>query len=410
MSFAIRKQTGGKRQQKVIGHYPIMSLSEAQTEAKRILLDVETGGNIVATATAKEHEVLTLAGCLTGYLAHRAKSSKPLKPRTSKQYADTINLYSGHMLAQAFISITAKDIADRHMMITKGQVLGQRKASPAQADLWARVIRALCNFAIREYRDVKGAQLFQEITGSLSHNNQWHHVPRKQSHIRASQLTQVLDGLDTFRAENLEYAMGIATADAIEFAIFTGLRKGEVLGLTWDRVNIKDGYFWIGETKNGAPLELPITETVLKILKRRKIATTGAYVFSPKATAIDDPRKAMRKIINTIDLDFGFHDCRRTFASNAELAGVGSYTIKRLLNHKTNRDDVTAGYIVQSSDELGKPAKAVELQLLTSANRIEEQSLSTMDEKLMLMLGSMSEDDKRKLMFSALNSQQSSSM
>jgi integrase len=46
--------------------------------------------------------------------------------------------------------------------------------------------------------------------------------------------------------------------------LFTGLRKSEILGLTWDRVNLGARYFWIDTTKNGDPLELPITETLLE--------------------------------------------------------------------------------------------------------------------------------------------------
>jgi integrase len=44
-------------------------------------------------------------------------------------------------------------------------------------------------------------------------------------------------------------------------AIFTGLRKSEILELSWDRVNLGGRYFWIDTTKNGDPLELPVTET-----------------------------------------------------------------------------------------------------------------------------------------------------
>ncbi|CDL82338.1 hypothetical protein XSR1_20161 [Xenorhabdus szentirmaii DSM 16338] len=45
-------------------------------------------------------------------------------------------------------------------------------------------------------------------------------------------------------------------------AMFTGLRKSEIFNLTWDRVNMGGHYFWIETTKNGDPLELPITDTL----------------------------------------------------------------------------------------------------------------------------------------------------
>ena len=401
-SFAIRRQVDGKRQQKVLGQWPVMTLEEARLEAKKVLFDVDSGTDLNEAEQAQVNGEITLGRALDDYLNHRHKSPKPLKPKTETQYRDLLRLYSSDFVKRSLLNISEQDVADRHQQITEGKILGQRKSSPAQADLWARVLRAVINFAIREYRGLSGEQLFQGITGSLSHNRQWNHVPRKQSHIRKSQLAQVLDGFDSYRASRSDYPMGIVCIDALEFAIFTGLRRGEIMGLSWNRVNLSAGYFWIDKTKNGSPLELPITDTVKQILTRRHKAKVGDYVFSPKDVIIDDPRKAMRSITKAIGLSFGFHDCRRTFASNAEASGIGSYTIKRLLNHKTNRDDVPAGYVVQSADELIIPAAKVEREVLESAGRIE--SSSNMDNKLMNLLGSLSDDEKRQMMFELLSS------
>jgi integrase len=44
-----------------------------------------------------------------------------------------------------------------------------------------------------------------------------------------------------------------ALADLVEFAMFTGVRRGEALGLTWDRVDRARGVVLLTETKNGRP-------------------------------------------------------------------------------------------------------------------------------------------------------------
>ena len=59
------------------------------------------------------------------------------------------------------------------------------------------------------------------------------------------------------------------------------------------------------------------------------------------------------------DVSFTLHDLRRTFCSVAETIGVGTYTLKRLLNHKTSRSDVTAGYTVLTAEELREPAEKI---------------------------------------------------
>ena len=113
----------------------------------------------------------------------------------------------------------------------------------------------LFNFAINEYRGLNNEVLFTVPTRILSHNKQWHHVPRKQTHIRSTQLGAVLDGLDSYATHSPDDFHGGLMAAALLFDIFTGLRKNEILDLKWDRVDLENGYFWIAETKNGQPLE-----------------------------------------------------------------------------------------------------------------------------------------------------------
>ena len=43
------------------------------------------------------------------------------------------------------------------------------------------------------------------------------------------------------------------------------------------------------------------------------------------------------------------------------------YTLKRLLNHKTSRSDVTAGYTVLTAEELREPADRICQRLLECA-------------------------------------------
>ena len=72
-----------------------------------------------------------------------------------------------------------------------------------------------------------------------------------------------------------------------------------------------------------------------------------------------EPKKIIKQINERADISFTLHDLRRTFCSVAETIGVGTYTLKRLLNHKTSRSDVTAGYTVLTAEELREPADRI---------------------------------------------------
>jgi len=195
-------------------------------------------------------------------------------------------------------------------------------------------------------------------------------------------------------------------------ALFTGLRRAEVFGLEWVRVNMSGRYFWIDETKNGDPLELPITNTLYVIFERRKAARADdvPYVFpAAKGGVITDPRRVIDQISlataqNGFDSPIAFtcHDARRTFGSVAELVGVGSYILKRLMNHKTMRSaDVTQGYLHFSADELQEPAEKIERAILEHAGLIEKAG--NLDTQLLAVMGAMSDKEKRELLFSVLN-------
>jgi len=377
-----------------------LSYQKAVLKAVIMRGDVQAGVNIKAKQVGSNNKKVTLRKVLDDYLS---RHQDRLKKRTKSQYYSTIHLYSSEWLDKPLIQIDEPNVSSRHQDISEGRIEGQRNKSKAQADLWARILRMLFNFAINEYRGLNNEVLFTVPTRILSHNKQWHHVPRKQTHIRSTQLGAVLDGLDSYATHSPDDFHGGLMAKALLFAIFTGLRKNEILDLKWDRVDLENGYFWIAETKNGQPLELPISQTLSDILLDRLEYKHSAFVFGTPFNDVGrlvDPKKAIKRVVAHTGVDFGWHDCRRTFAGQAELAGLGSYTVKRLLNHKTRKDDVTAGYIVQSADELKKPAEKLEAQILRTAGRLEEAT--GIDEKLAEALNGLDEKKKRALLFSLL--------
>ena len=74
---------------------------------------------------------------------------------------------------------------------------------------------------------------------------------------------------------------------------------------------------------------------------------------------------------------------------------AGSYTLKRLLNHKSQRNDVIAGYTVLTGEELREPAQEIENHILGLAGiKLEE---STQD-RIFSALSHMSEEQKQEIL------------
>ncbi|XGI79533.1 tyrosine-type recombinase/integrase [Enterobacter hormaechei] len=413
--YAVRK-VKGKFIRTALGRFPEVSVERARTMALETLGGIgATGKNPNETKREVERANVTLREAMELYIETRGDR---LKETTANQYRRLLNNFSGDWLERPIAKISRDDTQSRHKAITEGTVWfgeelsklrkGVGTGSKAQADLWGRALRAVYNFAYDNYRDDEGIKLLPDPpTIALSTKRQWHGLVRKNTRIRNHELGRWLRAVKEVREEaELNRDDHIAAiCDALDMALFTGLRRGEVFGLEWDRVNIDGGYFWIDKTKNGEPLELPLTNTLLTILTRRRKyrIDNNNYVFpAAKGGKITDPRRAIEKVVGkTIDgqsinekaIEFTCHDARRTFATLAELSGVGTYILKRLMNHKSARNykssDQTQGYLIFPVEELLEPAQIIEAKILKEAGLIVTQNEPVTD-----LLDGLSSEEK----------------
>ena len=120
-------------------------------------------------------------------------------------------------------------------------------------------------------------------------------------------------------------------------ALNTGMRRGEIFGLTWERVDLKNRIILLDKTKNGERREIPINETLYKTLSGIIRCLDCKYVFYNPNTLkpFDNVKRSFASALRKSHiLDFHFHDLRHTFASMLVMAGVDLTTVKELLGHK----------------------------------------------------------------------------
>jgi integrase len=114
----------------------------------------------------------------------------------------------------------------------------------------------------------------------------------------------------------------------VTVAAHTGMRRGEILGLTWDRVSFEQGIITLLDTKNSERRDVPMNQTVKAALG--EVERKGPRVFSS-----GDMKTAFRTALKKAGIaDFRFHDLRHTFASNLVMAGEDLNTVAELLGHK----------------------------------------------------------------------------
>ena len=165
-----------------------------------------------------------------------------------------------------------------------------------------------------------------------------------------------------------------ATKDIFWFGMYTGMRRGEIMELNWDRVDLERRILRVEATKTGEPLELPITRQLADLLERRRLeAGTGkgaahGWVFPSTGASghVVELQHLYHRISRAAGTKFWFHGLRNVFITVAEreLMLPRSLT-KRLVNHARG-NDVTESYAADwSVEQLREPAQRI-------ADRIDE--------------------------------------
>ena len=125
--------------------------------------------------------------------------------------------------------------------------------------------------------------------------------------------------------------------DIIMVALYTGLRKSNVLNLRWEYINLNDRTIIIPaeNSKGKKEIVIPITNKLYELLLELEPQDEG-YVFVNQDTGLPykDLRKAMETCLKEVGIDdFHFHDLRRTFGTWLLEEGVDIRTIQSLLGH-----------------------------------------------------------------------------
>jgi len=111
----------------------------------------------------------------------------------------------------------------------------------------------------------------------------------------------------------------------------TGMRKGEILSLTWRDINFQTAQITIrGETaKSSKTRHIPLNKAAYAMMEKWHKQSENERVFN-----IGSIQGVWNNLIKSTGIaDFRFHDLRHDFASKLVMAGVDLKTVQELLGH-----------------------------------------------------------------------------
>lgn len=131
--------------------------------------------------------------------------------------------------------------------------------------------------------------------------------------------------------------------DMCLICLYTGIRSGEMVSLTWNDIDFEHNLITISDPKNGESRQVYLTKHVKNMLERRG-GGSGLIFPSKNGVKRDAVSKIFTRLVNKLQLNEGitdprqkvtFHSLRHTFASWLALNGETLLTIKELMGHKT---------------------------------------------------------------------------
>ena len=159
----------------------------------------------------------------------------------------------------------------------------------------------------------------------------------------------------------------------VAMGYYTGMRKGEILPLTWDKVDLTKRIISLEpeDTKDKEARQIPICNELCAILSSlpNRIHESDAdnHVFQFHGKPISDIRDGLKKGCSDAGIPYGrkvkdgfvFHDLRHTFNTNMRKAGVPQSIIMAVTGHSSlemflRYDTVDSSDTRQAIDQMEK--------------------------------------------------------
>ena len=309
--YLVQYRHAGRSRRLSLGAHGVLTCEQARAMARDVLARALRGED-PAGMRREAAQAPTVAEIAARYMAEHARTKK----KRSSADTDARNLEK-HVLPalgrRRVADVARSDVARLHHAM---------RATPGAANRTLALLSKL--FALCERWGLRA-------DGS----NPCRHVERyperkMERFLSPAELARLGDTLAEIERTGAEPLAAVA---AVRLLILTGARRGEILGLRWEHVDLEAGCLRLPDSKEGRPKVIPLgvhAQGVLGSLPRR-----SEWVL-PTARA-DGPlslSKVWARIRARAGLpDVRVHDLRHSFASVGVAGGDSLFIVGKILGH-----------------------------------------------------------------------------
>jgi integrase len=360
-TYVVQKRVSGTLRRVSIGPHGVLTVEQARKKAAEELVKMLNGIDPAEEKARKMAYAKTLQELAEDYIqAHR-----DLKLRSIADIRRHVDRSFSSWKNRPVVEITREKVAVRF------RELSERSA--AQANQSMRVLRALVNYARAAYRPDNKPILVENPVDIISQTKTWNRVAPKSRKIPLDKVGIAWNVLQTLRTDPAQTVISRAAADFVSFLMLNGWRLSDAAELTWDNVNLDEGWWHVEDPKNRIPMTLPLSNEAIAILDARKKDTPYVFASWGSTGHITVARRVTDKISSAIGTLVSVHDLRRTFVAIANASGVDFWKVKLLMGHKM-AGDVTIHHYSETedlrylSDEINTIARWITTKALEAAS------------------------------------------
>jgi len=307
-SFVVIKRTATESIKVTIGHYPDVTIQQARTQAIFILKEIAEGKN-PNEKKRKFRQEMTLKELFDMFMERYSKRTK----KSWKYDEREIPKHLGCWFNRKISTITKSQVQKLHEKISiengmyqANRTLERLKSMYNRAIDWGWDGTNPCN-GIKKNKEVK-----------------------RDRFLRPDELPRFFTALQN---ETNEVARNY-----IWMLLLTGARKTNVLAMRWDEIDFELQIWRIPDTKNGEPVNIPLTSLAMQLLKSIKHESEWVFPSSTSSAGhLQDPKKAWNRILKQAEIEnLRIHDIRRTLGSYQAITGASLHVIGKSLGHKSS--------------------------------------------------------------------------
>lgn len=332
----------GRGKRRTLGRYPVMTVAGARKAALVALSESAEHGAPLAVLEAAKPKPDTLGAFLSDHYAPWANANQKAGAATVAAIKAVFgSLYDRplpSLSAFDFERIKAKRLKDGIRPATVNRDLSRIRGALSRAVDWGM----LSEHPLKTVKQAKGADEGRVRYLTPDEDKRLRNaLERREKARRANRASHLAwhaargtTGLPQWPDDAYtDYLMPL-----VLLALNTGMRRGELLSLDWQNVNLPAKLVTVtaGNAKSRKGRHIPLNAEAFAVLNRWEKQGKGAgLVFpSPSGARMGNVNSSWEALCEQAKLPgFRFHDLRHDFASKLVMAGVDLNTVRELLGH-----------------------------------------------------------------------------